>query len=92
MEAIEEWVKDQKEMINEVEKIWRGYNMQRMEEREWRKEQRKWREEERQWRQEEREQRERMENRKDEGVQTNGEDKEVGLGLDEEVDGEGEKE
>ena len=53
MEAIEEWVEDQKEMINEVEKIWRGYNMQRIEDREWRKEQREWREEERQWRQEE---------------------------------------
>ena len=31
MEAIEEWVKDQKGMINEVEKIWKGYNMQRKE-------------------------------------------------------------
>ena len=30
MEAIEEWVEDQKGMINEVEKIQRGYNMQRI--------------------------------------------------------------
>lgn len=50
MEAIEEWVEDQKGMINEVEKIQKGYNMQRAEEREWRKEQREWREEQRQWR------------------------------------------
>ena len=28
MEEIEEWVKDQKEMINEVEKIQRGYDTQ----------------------------------------------------------------
>ena len=50
MEAVEEWVEDQKGIINEVEKIQRGYDMQRMEEREWQKEQRKWREEERKWR------------------------------------------
>ena len=50
MEAIEEWVKDQKGMINEAEKIWKGYDMQRIEEREWQKEQREWREEQRQWR------------------------------------------
>ena len=49
-EAIEEWVEDQKGMINEVERIQKGYNMQRAEEREWRKEQREWREEQRQWR------------------------------------------
>ena len=72
MEAIEEWVEDQKELINEVEKIWRGYDMQRMEDREWQKEQKEWREEDRQWRQE---QRKRMENKKDKGVKTSGEGK-----------------
>ena len=79
MEMIEEWVKDRKEMINKVEKIWRGHNMQRIEEREWQKKQREWREEQRQWRREEREWRERIKNKKDEGVQTSG-DKEKGQG------------
>ena len=101
MEAIEEGVKDQTEMINEVEKIQRGYDTQRIEEREWWKEQREWREEQRQWRQEEREWRQRMENKEDEGIQTSGDkekgkDKEVeretGPGSDKEVDSEGNKE
>ena len=56
---------------------------------------------ERQWRREEQEWRERIGDKKNEGVQTNGEgekgkekevDKENGLGLDEEVDSEGDKE
>ena len=97
MEAIEEWVEDQKGMINEVEKIQRGYDMQRIVV--------KGAEgveggtkavgcEEKEWR-------ERMKNRKDEGVQTSeeegkGKDKEVeketGPGSDKEADGEGDRE
>ena len=98
---IEEWVEDQKEMINKVERIQRGHDMQRIEEREWQKQQREWREEQRQWRREEREWRERIKNKKNKGVQTSGDkekgkdkevEKETGLGSDEEVDGEGDKE
>ena len=55
MEVIEEWVEDQKGMVNKVECIWEGYNVQRAKEREWQKEQRECREVQRQWRQEERE-------------------------------------
>ena len=77
MEMIEEWVEDQKEMINKVERIQRGHDMQRIEEREWQKQQREWREEQRQWRREEREWRKRIKNKKNKGVQTSG-DKEKG--------------
>ena len=69
MDALEEWVQGQKEMIREMECIWVGYDAQREEDRKWREEEREWREEQRKWRKEDREEGKKKIDKKEVGVQ-----------------------
>ena len=69
MEALEEWVLGQKEIIKEMECIRMGYDAQREEDQKWREEEREWREEQRKWRKEDREGGKKKTDKKDVGVQ-----------------------
>ena len=69
MDALEEWVQGQKEIIREMERIRVGYKAQREEDRKWREEEREWREEQRKWRKENREGGEQKIDKKDTRVQ-----------------------
>ena len=69
MEALEEWVLGQKEIIKEMECIRMGYDAQREEDQKWQKEEREWREEQRKWRREDREEDKKKIDKKDVGVQ-----------------------
>ena len=69
MEALEEWVLGQKEIIKEMECIQMGYDAQREEDRKWWEEEREWREERRKWRREDREGGKKKTDKKDVGVQ-----------------------
>ena len=69
MEALEEWVLGQKEIIKEMECIRMGYDAQREEDRKWREEEKEWREEQRKWRKEDREGGKKKTDKKDVGVQ-----------------------
>ena len=85
MEALEEWVLGQKEIIKEMECIQMGYDAQREEDQKWREEEREWREEQRKWRREDREGGKKKIDKKDVGVQVEEEeDKNAGPGLDNE--------
>ena len=85
MEALEEWVLGQKEIIKEMECIQMRYDAQREEDQKWREEEREWREEQRKWRREDREEGKKKIDKKDVGVQVEEEeDKNAGPGSDDE--------
>ena len=85
MEALEEWVLGQKEIIKEMECIRMGYDAQRKEDQKWREEEREWREEQRKWRREDREEGKKKIDKKDVGVQVEEEeDENAGLRSDDE--------
>ena len=93
MEALEEWVLGQKEIIKEMECIQMGYDAQREDDQKWREEEREWREEQRKWRREDREEGKKKIYKKDVRVQVEEEeDKNSSLESDDESEDEEKKE
>ena len=93
IEALEEWVLGQKEIIKEMECIQMGFDVQRKEDQKWREEEREWREEQRKWRREDREEDKNKTDNKDAGVQVEEEeDENAGPRSDDKAEEESEKE